>query len=114
MGTSFKPDTDDVRDSVSIELIKKLLKMKAKITVYDPKAIENTKKIFGDKISYKNSVLDALNKSQCAIFMTYWREFESIDNRTIKHMKRKLIIDCRRIFAEKNMGKEYYALGIGQ
>ena len=57
MGTSFKPNTDDVRDSISIELIKKLLKMKAKITVYDPKAIDNTKKIFGKTISYENSII---------------------------------------------------------
>ena len=114
MGTAFKPDTDDVRDSLSIELIRKFLKMKAKITVYDPRAIHNTKKIFGKKIIYKNSASEALEKSECAIFMTYWREFERIDDITIKHMKRKLIIDCRRIFAEKNMCKEYFALGIGQ
>ncbi len=114
MGTVFKPNTDDVRDSLSIKLIKKFLKIKAKITIYDPKAIDNTKKIFGKKIIYKNSISDALEKSECVIFMTYWKEFERIDNRTIKQMKRKLIIDCRRIFAEKNMGKEYFALGIGQ
>ena len=48
MGTAFKPDTDEVRDSISIELIKNLLKMKAKITIYDPRAIENTRKIFTD------------------------------------------------------------------
>ena len=114
MGTAFKPNTDDVRDSLSIGLIRKFLKMNAKITVFDPRAIDNTKKIFGKKIIYKNSASKALEKSECAIFMTYWREFEKIDNKTIKHMKRKLIIDCRRIFAEKNMGEEYFALGIGQ
>ena len=114
MGTAFKPDTDDVRDSISIELIKKLLKMKAKITVYDPKAIENTKKIFGKKISYENSMIHALDKTQCAIFMTHWKEFQNIDNKLIRHMKRKLIIDCRRIFTGKKIDAEYYALGIGK
>jgi len=114
MGTAFKPDTDDVRDSISIELIKKLLKMKAKITIYDPRAIENTKKLFGKKILYENSIIHALNKTQCAIFMTYWKEFDNINNKSIRHMKRKLIIDCRRIFVEKNIDAEYYALGIGQ
>ncbi len=114
MGTAFKPDTDDVRDSISIELIKKLLKMKAKITVYDPKAIENTKKIFGKKISYENSMIHALDKTQCEIFMTHWKEFQNIDNKSIRHMKRKLIIDCRRIFTGKKIDAEYYALGIGK
>ena len=114
MGTAFKPDTDDVRDSISIELIKKLLKMKANITIYDPKAIENTRKIFGKKISYENSMIHALDKTQCAIFMTHWKEFQNIDNKLIRHMKRKLIIDCRRIFTGKKIDAEYYALGIGK
>ena len=55
LGTAFKPDTDDVRDSIAIELIKKLLKKKARITIYDPKAMRNTMKIFGDKIIYAKS-----------------------------------------------------------
>ena len=49
LGTAFKPNTDDVRDSIAIELIKKLLKKKARITIYDPKAMRNTMKIFGGK-----------------------------------------------------------------
>jgi len=114
MGTAFKPDTDDVRDSISIELIKKLLKMKANITIYDPKAIENTKKIFGKKISYENSMIHALDKTQCVVFMTHWKEFQKIDNKSIRHMKRKLIIDCRRIFTGKKIDAEYHALGIGK
>ena len=55
LGTAFKPDTDDIRDSIAIKLIKKLLKRKAKITIHDPKAIKNTKDIFGDKIRYGKS-----------------------------------------------------------
>ena len=114
MGTAFKPNTDDVRDSLSIELIKKLLRRKAKIIAYDPKANDNTKKIFGKKISYENSIIGALKKSQCAVFMTHWDEFDNVDDKSIRHMKRKLIIDCRRIFSEKNIDAEYFALGIGQ
>ncbi len=114
MGTAFKPDTDDVRDSISIELIKKLLKMKAKITIYDPRATENTKRIFGDKIFYKKSAINALDNSQCAVFMTYWKEFERINDKSINGMKRKLIIDCRRIFSKGRINAEYYALGIGK
>ena len=114
MGTAFKPNTDDVRDSLSVELIRKLLKRKAKITIYDPRAMKNTKKIFGSKITYKKSMIGALEKSQCAVFMTHWKEFENINNKSIKHMKRKLIIDCRRILVDKNIDAEIFALGIGQ
>jgi len=63
LGTAFKPNTDDVRNSISIELIKKLLKRKALITVHDPKAIKNTRDIFGTKIKYSKSIKDALLKS---------------------------------------------------
>ena len=90
------------------------MRKKAKIIVYDPKAKDNTKKIFGKKISYEDSIIGALKRSQCAVFMTHWNEFDNVDNKSIRHMKRKLIIDCRRIFAEKNIDAEYFALGIGQ
>ena len=61
LGTAFKPNTDDVRDSIAIELIKKLLKKKVKITIYDPKAMKNTRRIFGEKIICAKSITDALN-----------------------------------------------------
>ena len=114
LGTAFKPNTDDVRDSMAIELIKKLLKKKAKITIYDPKAIKNTMKIFGGKIGYAKSINDALNKSQCAIMMTHWKQFEMLNNNSLKHMKKKIVIDCRRILAKKELDAEYYAIGIGK
>jgi len=113
LGTSFKPNTDDIRDSIAIELIKKLLKKNVKIIVHDPKAIKNTKKLFGDKISYTKSITDSLNNSQCLIIMTQWKQFEKLNKKAIKHMKRKLIIDCRRILAGKKLGADYHALGIG-
>ena len=114
LGTAFKPNTDDVRDSIAIELIKKLLKKKAKITIYDPKAMRNTMKIFEGKIVYAKSITDALNKSQCAIMMTHWKQFEALNNNSIKYMKRKFIIDCRRILSKKELDAEYYAIGIGK
>jgi len=114
LGTAFKPNTDDVRDSVSIALIKKLMKKKVKIVVYDPKAIKNTKNIFGEKIVYAKSVTDALDKSHCAIIMVYWKQFDSLNNNSIKHMNKKFIIDCRRVLARKVLDAEYHAIGLGQ
>ena len=114
LGTAFKPNTDDIRDSKSIELIKKLLKNKSKITIHDPKAIENTKKIFGEKILYATSIADALNKSQCVIIMTHWKQYDTLNNNSIKHMDKKNIIDCRRILVKKELDAKYYAIGIGK
>ena len=114
LGTAFKPNTDDIRDSIAIELIKKLLKKQAKVTVYDPKAIENTKIIFKEKIKYAKSIFQSLDKSQCAIVMVHWKEFERINNNSTKVMKRKFIVDCRRALAEKQLNVEYHAIGIGK
>jgi UDPglucose 6-dehydrogenase len=114
LGTAFKPNTDDIRDSIAIELIKKLLKKKSRITIYDPKAIKNTKSVFGEKIIYARSITDALNKSQCAILMTHWKQFERFNNNSLKHMSRKFVIDCRRILVKKELQAEYHAIGIGK
>jgi len=113
LGTSFKPETDDIRDSISIKLIKKLLEKGAKITVHDPRAIENTKEVFLGKIEYNKSIIDALTKSQCAIIMTQWKEYSKINNNMITKMNKKIIIDSRRILANKNIDADYQAIGIG-
>ena len=114
LGTAFKPNTDDIRDSIAIELIKKLLKKKSRITIYDPKAMKNTKDVFGEKIIYARSATEALNKSQCVILMTHWKQFGKLNNSSIKHMKKKFVIDCRRILVEKKLQAEYHAIGIGK
>ena len=114
LGTAFKPETDDIRDSVAIELIKKLLKKEARIVVHDPKAIKNTKKIFGEKISYESLIGDSLENSQCAIIMTEWKSFRKINNNLVKKMKRKLIVDCRRILSDRKFDADYNALGMGK
>jgi len=114
LGTAFKPDTDDIRDSISIELIKKLLKRKALITIHDPKAIENTRDIFGSRIKYSKSVKDALSKSQCVIIMTQWKQYKKLNNNEFNHMTKKLVIDCRRILIKKQLDVDYIAIGSGK
>ena len=114
LGVAFKPNTDDIRDSVGIELASKLLKSGAKVTIHDPKAIENTRKIFRSNVNYAKSVLSALKNCSCAIIMTKWKEYERINNKTINHMNKKFIIDSRRILSSKNLNTQYYAIGLGQ
>ena len=114
LGTSFKPNTDDIRDSIAIELIKKFLKRKVRVTVHDPRAIKNTKNVFKNKINYAKSISDAILGSQCVIIMTQWKQYEKLTNNDFKQMKKKLIIDCRRMLAEKQLDVDYYAIGLGK
>ena len=114
LGTAFKPNTDDIRDSIAIELIKKLLRRKVKITIHDPKAMENTRKIFGDKIRYAKSTEDSLSKSQCVIMMTQWKQYEKLGNNEFKRMTKKIVIDGRRMLSGKQLDVDYFAIGLGK
>ena len=114
LGVAFKPGTDDIRGSVSIDLVKRLLKLGAKITIHDPKALENARKIFHDNTKYVKSVPSALKDCQCAIIMTQWKDYERINNKIIKQMAKKFIIDTRRVLSNKNLDAKYYAIGLGQ
>jgi len=114
LGVAFKPNTDDVRDSMGIELVRKLVKLGANVTIHDPKALDNTRKIFHGNAKYTTTISSALKNCQCAIIMTQWKEYEKINNKTIKYMNKKFIIDSRRILSNKNLNAKYYAIGLGQ
>ena len=114
LGVAFKPNTDDIRDSMSIDLIHRLIKSGAVVKIHDPKALDNARKIFHDNITYTDSIPSALKDSQCAIIMTKWKEYERINNKTTKYMKKKFLIDTRRILSDKNLRLKYYGLGLGQ
>ena len=114
LGTAFKPNTDDIRDSIAIELIKKLQKKKANIIIHDPKAMKNTERVFGDKINYAKTVVDALSKSQCVIIMTQWKQYEKLNDNQFKNMKKKFVIDCRRMLSDKQLDVDYFAIGLGK
>ena len=113
LGVAFKPDTDDIRDSMSIELIRRLMKSGARVTIHDPKALDNARKIFHGNAKYAISIPSALKNCQCAVIMTKWKEYEGINNKTINHMDKKFIIDSRRILSNKNLDAKYYAIGLG-
>jgi UDPglucose 6-dehydrogenase len=102
---SFKPETDDIREAPSIDVIKKLLKLWVKeIKTYDPIASENMKKEFKweTKIKYCESSYDALIDSDWLIILTEWKEFLKPNIKLIrKNMKWNIIIDWRNIWNKK-------------
>tara|TARA_B100000029_G_C17593382_1_gene963258 strand:- start:1834 stop:3150 length:1317 start_codon:yes stop_codon:yes gene_type:complete len=113
LGLSFKENSDDIRESRSIELIKILLKNGCKVTAHDPKSIENTKLIFDKKINYSNSITNSLKNSDCAIIMTAWENYKKLTNHSFTNMNKKFIIDSRRILTQKNLDVNYIGLGLG-
>jgi UDPglucose 6-dehydrogenase len=89
LGLAFKPDTEDIRESRAIVLIKKLIDDGADVIAYDPKAEDNFKALF-PQISYAESPRDVLD-ADAVLIATEWKEFEELD------YKGKLVIDGRRI-----------------
>jgi UDPglucose 6-dehydrogenase len=114
LGLAFKPDTDDIRESVSLKLIQTLLKEGAKITAHDPKAIDNTRSIFQNKIEYTDNISEALRDSECAVIMTSWKQYAKLDKKELGIMKKSVIIDTRRLLFDKKLDIDYHAIGIGK
>lgn len=114
LGLAFKPNTDDIRDAPSIKIIQSLINLGAKLTLYDPKANENAKKIFPN-LEFTNSVYQAINGKDAAIIVTEWPEFKEMDLKNVKkNLKRPIIIDGRNLFdvaKMKKMGFKYFSVG---
>ncbi len=114
LGLSFKPDTDDIRESRAIEIIKILKEEGCIVKCYDPQAMENTKKILPDIIYCKNPY-EVCDNSHLLIFATEWAEFNELDFKRIKTlMKMPHIIDGRNFLDFKklqNMGFIYKGIG---
>lgn len=114
-GLAFKPKTNDMREAPAITIIEKLLDAGAKIKCFDPKAIENAKEIFGDKISYTQSSYEACENADALVLLTEWNEFRRPDFEKIKEiMNSAIIFDGRNQYNSKKLlerGFEYFKIG---
>lgn len=115
LGLSFKKGTDDIRSSVSINVVKELTRLGLKIKVHDPMAMNNFKEIFKDKIIYCNSIKDCLTNSDCCIILTDWDEYKRLVPGTFeKNMITPNIIDTRRVLNPAKFSKlNFRAIGLG-
>lgn len=114
-GLSFKPETDDIRDAPSIDIIEKLLQAGAIIRVYDPEAMTNLSARFGNVIEYAVNQYDALEDADALLIITEWSEFRNPDFERISALlNSKTIFDGRNIYdADKmdELGFHYESIG---
>jgi UDPglucose 6-dehydrogenase len=117
-GLAFKPDTDDIREAPSLEIIEGLLNEGATVTAYDPEAIENTKRHFSDKqgISFADSAIGATDSADALLILTEWEEFRVLDFDGLKaKLKAPVIFDGRNMHEPKHMKeKGFYYNSIGR
>jgi UDPglucose 6-dehydrogenase len=115
-GISFKPDTDDIREAPSIEIMKALTAAGAEVCAYDPEGMENAKRQHpGLRITYSENAYDALNGADALVIATEWSQFRSPDfNELNARLKNRLIFDGRNIYSLESMrelGYEYISIG---
>ncbi len=117
-GLSFKPNTDDVRSSVAVSLVERLVAEGANVVAYDPKAMEKAKELaVGRKIQFADSAIDAATGAEALIIATEWPEFAAVDLSELRDKVRTpLIFDGRNIFdpvAVASFGFQYRGIGRG-
>lgn len=115
-GLSFKPQTDDMREAPSLEIVNSLLKAGANVKAYDPVAINEAKHHFGNSITYYEDQYEALIDADCLTVLTEWPEFK-IPNFSIinKLLNAPVLFDGRNIYDKEEMfknGFDYFCIGI--
>lgn len=114
-GLSFKPHTDDMREAPSLRIIEELNKEGVQIKAYDPVAMEEAKKILGDKIEFCSDKYETLLDTDGLILVTEWPEFRVLNYKVLeKLMRNKVIFDGRNIYDAEELqehGFSYYSIG---
>jgi UDPglucose 6-dehydrogenase len=117
LGLAFKPNTDDIREARSIEIITQLQKHGASVSAYDPMASSNARKVLKEKVNCAPSAVECLKDADCAILVTEWKEFKKLKPEDFtRNMRNPILIDGRRIYDPEKFSKKlrYVAVGLGE
>ena len=114
LGLSFKPETDDMRDAPSVDIIKALQGKGAKIKAYDPVAMGEAGKVLAG-VEYAEDEYAAVEGADCLVFMTEWNQFRALDMQRVKELMRQpKVADLRNIYepeAMRELGFDYSGVG---
>lgn len=115
-GLTFKPDTDDVRSSVAIELVDAMLREGAHVTVYDPKGMEKARELKAvADAKFAGSALEAIDGAEALVIATEWPEFANVDLAAVKQrMTTPIVFDGRNLLNPETMGElgfHYHSIG---
>jgi UDPglucose 6-dehydrogenase len=116
LGLAFKPNTDDMREAKSIEIVSELLSRQAEVKAYDPQAIENARKVMPN-IKYCASAYEVADGADAIILVTEWREFKLLNMEKIRDaMRTPVLFDGRNFYnpeKKTRLGFNYYGVGRG-
>ena len=115
LGLAFKPNTDDMREAKSIEIVTQLLEAGATVRVYDPVAMDNARKMLPTVIEYADSPYAAAEGADAVALVTEWNEFKFLDLERLRGvMRRPVLFDGRNLWEPERMrrlGFEYHSIG---
>jgi len=116
LGLSFKPNTDDMREAPSLEIIRNLQRKGAAVRAYDPVAMENAKRLLSD-VEMMGSPYEVADGADALVLVTEWNEFKNLDLARVKEsMRQPILVDGRNIYdpvAAGNLGFQYSGIGRG-
>ncbi|PTX60420.1 UDPglucose 6-dehydrogenase [Kordia periserrulae] len=114
-GLAFKPETDDIREAPSLYIIDELLSRGATLKAFDPEAMDNVQRKLGDKITYADSMYDAIENTDALIICTEWSIFRTPNFQKLReNLKAPIIFDGRNLYDIAEMEKEgftYFSIG---
>ncbi len=115
LGLTFKPETDDMRDSPALAIVSRLIGEHAKIRAFDPQGMDQARSMLSDEIVYCNDALHAAAGADVLVVITEWNEFRALDPAKLRSvMAGKVIVDLRNIFdpaAMRAVGFAYHGIG---
>lgn len=116
LGLAFKAETDDIRESPAIDVVKILLERGAKIHAHDPQAIENAKSILGNAVSFFEDMYEAMKNCDAICILTEWNCYRNLDlEKTKSFLKGNVILDARNVLEpDKVKQKGFVYEGIGR
>lgn len=114
-GIAFKPRTDDIREAPSLVLVEDLLAAGAEVAVFDPEAMDNARRVLGDRVTFAESAHDALEGADALAVVTEWNEFRFPDFERIKRgLRTPVVFDGRNVYDPRTMselGFTYFSVG---
>ena len=115
LGLAFKPETDDMRDSPSLDIVSGLTAMGAKLRVYDPKAMEEAKPLLPYGVTFCDSAIECLKGAEAAVVVTEWNEFRALEPAQFAtEMTGNVLVDLRNVYEPSVMreaGFHYVSIG---
>jgi UDPglucose 6-dehydrogenase len=115
LGLTFKPETDDMRDSPSLAIIPNLVDKGAVIHAHDPQGVEEARSLLPEQVKYFDNVFAAVNGADIVVLMTEWNEYRGLDLAQIKQlMKGEAFVDLRNVYEPERMrdlGFRYMCIG---